>query len=180
MTFSDDFTDPEIEAVFKQAEALKVKIFCTNQTRVSAWPPPDAPHAEKCTRCIRHFTITPTTADPNEVASVESLEKLLGMSKQFMVNLDIGHFTAGNNDAVALSPEKHHDRITHMHFKDRKRDNGPNVAWGTGDTPIKPVLKIVEENHCPIYCIVEREFPGTEGPVVETRKDLDYMKAALA
>ena len=177
MTFSDDFTDPEIDAVFKQAQALKVKIFCTNQTRVSMGPRL-APYAEKY-KIHPAFHNHANTADPNEVASVDSIEKLLAMSKQFMVNLDIGHFTAGNNDAVAFL-EEHHDRITHIHFKDRKRDNGPNVAWGEGDTPIKKVLKIVQTNHYPIYCIVEREFRGTESPVVETKKCLDYMKASLA
>jgi hypothetical protein len=56
-------------------------------------------------------------------------------STMININLDIGHYTAGNNDAVAFL-KKHHDRITHLHIKDRKRDNGPNVQLGTGDTPI--------------------------------------------
>ena len=35
MTFSDDSTDPEIDAVFQQMKALGVGIFTTNQTRVA-------------------------------------------------------------------------------------------------------------------------------------------------
>jgi len=34
MTFDLDFTDEEMEAVFKQMQALKVTCFCTNQSRV--------------------------------------------------------------------------------------------------------------------------------------------------
>lgn len=177
MTFSDDCTDPEIDAVYRQMKALGVKLFCTNQTRV-AMGERLKPFAEK-------YKIKPAwhthaqVGDPNEVATPESLQKLLDMSPYFMVNLDIGHFTAGNNDAVAYIRE-HHDRITHIHVKDRKRDNGPNVEWGTGDTPIKQCLQLIRDKHYPIYCIVEREFKGTGTPLEETRKDLEYMEQALA
>ncbi len=177
MTFSDDATDPEIDAVFKQMKALGVGIFTTNQTRV-AMGPRIKPFAEK-------YKIKPSwhthamVGDPNEVATPESLQKLLDMSPEFVVNLDIGHFTAGNNDAVAYIKE-HHARITHIHVKDRKRDNGPNVAWGTGDTPIVQCLQLIRDNHYPIYCIVEREFKGTGTPVEETQKDIEYMRHALS
>lgn len=117
--------------------------------------------------------------DPDEVASTESLRKLLGMSPEFRICLDIGHFTAGNNDAVAYLRE-HHARITHIHVKDRKRNRGPNVEWGTGDTPIKQCLTLSRDNAYPIYCIVEQEFQGAGTALEETRKDLEYMKNALA
>src|SRR5207248_3240121 len=163
--------------VFKQMQALKVNVFCTNQTRVSMGPRL-VPYAEKY-KISPAFHTHAASEDPNEVASPASLEKLLGMSRQFKVNLDIGHFTAGNNDAVAYIRE-HHDRITHIHVKDRKRNNGPNVEWGAGDTPIKECLTLIRDNHYPIYCIVEREFKGTGTALEETRKCLDYMKQALA
>ena len=35
MTIGDDFTDPEIDAVFRHMQALGVDRFCTNQTRVA-------------------------------------------------------------------------------------------------------------------------------------------------
>lgn len=177
MTFSDDATDPEIDAVFQQMKALGVGLFTTNQTRV-AMGLRIKPFAEK-------YKIKPAwhthamVGDPNEVATPESLQKLLDMSPEFVVNLDIGHFTAGNNDAVAYIKE-HHARITHIHLKDRKRNDGPNVEWGTGDTPIVQCLQLIRDNHYPIICLVEREFKGTGTPVEETQKDIDYMKRALA
>ena len=178
MTFDLDFTDEEIDAVFKQMQALKVICFCTNQSRVDVGPRL-VPFAEK-------YKIKPAwhthamIDDPNEVATPASVEKLLAMSKNFAVNLDIGHFTAGNQDAVAFI-KKHHDRITHIHVKDRKRNNGPNVAWGTGDTPIKECLTLIRENKYPIYCIQEREFrgPGIGTPVEETKKNMEFMKRIL-
>jgi sugar phosphate isomerase/epimerase len=178
MTFDLDFTDEEIDAVFRQMQALKVTCFCTNQSRVDVGPRL-VPFAEK-------YHIRPAwhphamVTDPNEVATTESMEKLLAMSKYFAVNLDIGHFTAGNNDAVAFL-KKHHDRITHLHIKDRKRNGGPNVALGTGDTPIRECLALLRDNKYPIYAIIEREYrdaPGT--PAEQTKGQLEYLKQILS
>jgi sugar phosphate isomerase/epimerase len=115
---------------------------------------------------------------PVEVASAATLEKLLAMSKNFAVNFDIGHFTAGNGDAVAFL-KKHHDRITHLHVKDRKRNHGPNVQLGEGDTPIKECLALIRDNKWPIYALLEREYRGPGTPVEEARWQMDYMKKAL-
>ena len=177
MTIGDDFTDPEIDAVFRQMQALNISLFTTNQTRVGMGPRL-VPFAEK-------YRIRPAwhphanVQDPHEVATPESLEKLLAMSKLFMVNLDIGHYTAGNNDAVAFL-RKHHDRITHLHIKDRKRNQGANVQLGTGDTPIKECLTTIRDNHYPILCILEREFRGPGTPIDEAKWQMDYMKEALS
>ena len=102
----------------------------------------------------------------------------MNMSADFRICLDIGHFTAGNNDPFAYLRE-HHDRITHIHVKDRKRNGGPNVEWGAGDTPIKECLTLIRDNGYPIYCIVEREFQGTGTALEQTRKDLEYLKRIL-
>jgi sugar phosphate isomerase/epimerase len=176
-TMADDVTDAELDAMFRQMQALRVNVFQTNQSRVSIGPRL-VPFVEKY-KIRPSFHTHAEVNDPNEIATVESLQKLLDMSKDFRVCLDIGHFTAGNNDAVAYLRE-HHDRITHIHVKDRKRNGGPNVEWGTGDTPIKECLRMIRDNKWPIYAFIEREFMGTRGPVEETRRDLQYMKDALA
>jgi sugar phosphate isomerase/epimerase len=175
-TMADDVTDAELDAMFRQMQALRVNVFQTNQTRVSMGPRL-VPFVEKY-KIRPSFHTHAEVDDPNEIASVESLQKLLSLSKEFRVCLDIGHFVAGNNDPVAYLRE-HHDRITHIHVKDRKRNKGPNVEWGTGDTPIKECLTMIRDNKWPIYAFIEREFMGTRGPVEETRRDLDYMKQAL-
>jgi sugar phosphate isomerase/epimerase len=177
VTISDDFTDPEIEAVFKQMQALGVSLFCTNQTRVGMGSR-IAPFAAQY-KIRPAFHTHALVDDPNEVASPASLERLMAMSPHFMVNLDIGHFTAGNQDAVAFL-RQHHDRVTHLHVKDRKRNNGPSVAWGTGDTPIDACLRLIRDNRWPIYCVIERDNRDETGSPIElTRKYLDYMKRVL-
>jgi sugar phosphate isomerase/epimerase len=176
-TFADDVTDTEIDAMFQQMRELGIAVFQTNQTRVSMGP--------RLVPFVERYRIRPAfhthaeVRDRNEVASIESLQRLMSLSAEFRICLDIGHFTAGNNDPVAYIRE-HHDRITHIHVKDRKRNGGPNVEWGAGDTPIRECLTLIRDNGYPIYCIVEREFQGTGSAMEQTRKDLEYMKEALA
>lgn len=175
-TVADDDSETEIDAGFRKLKALGVKLFTTNQSRVLVGPRL-APFAAK-------YGISPCwhthdkSEDPREVASADSLEQLLAMSPHFKVNLDIGHYTAGNQDAVAFL-EKHHDRISHLHIKDRKRDHGPNVQLGTGDTPIGACLKRVRDHKWPIYAILEREYRGPGTPVEETKWQMNYLRQAL-
>jgi sugar phosphate isomerase/epimerase len=177
MTFAEDFSDEEIEAVFQQAHALGVGIIGTNQTTVGMGPKLVS-YAEKHKMDLS-FHNHAKAEDANEVASPQSFERLFGMSRHFKANLDVGHFVAGNQDPIAFI-EQHHDRITHLHMKDRKRDNGPNMAWGDGETPLKQVLTLVKEKHYPIYCIVEYEYKGAGSPIEETRKCMEYMRQVLA
>jgi len=178
MTVGDDFTESEIEAVFKQMQALGVDRFCTNQSRVSAGPR-IAPYAEK-------YRIMPTwhthalVNDPNEVASPESLARLLAMSKYFMVNLDLGHYADGGNDPTAYFT-LHHDRISHVHVKDvQSIGGGPAAELGEGVLRIYDMLRMARDKHYPIVFIVERTYlaPGFTA-IEETRKQIDWMERAL-
>jgi sugar phosphate isomerase/epimerase len=177
MTFAEDFPDEEIDVIFQQTKSLGVGIIGTNQTTVGMGPKL-APYAEKYKMDLAYHNHA-MVDNLNEVASPASYEQLFGMSKHFKANLDVGHFTAGNNDAVAFI-EQHHDRITHLHLKDRKRNNGPNMPWGEGETPLRPVLRLVKEKHYPIYCLVEYEYRGTGTPLEETKKCMDFMRQTLA
>lgn len=176
-TIDDHMTDAEIEAAFRQLQALGVPMFTTNQTRVGMGPR-IAPLSEKYNIKAAwhpHAEIQ----DPNEVATPASMEKLLAMSKSFVINLDIGHFAAGNNDVLAFL-KKHHERIAHLHVKDRKRDKGPNVQLGTGDTPIKESATLIRDERWPIMLILEREYRDAPGsPVEQTRWQLNYLKGLL-
>ena len=100
------------------------------------------------------------------------------MSSFFKTNLDIGHFTAANFDALDYL-SKHHADIVTLHIKDRKRDQGDNLPFGQGDTPIKPVLQLLREKKLSIPANIEYEYKG-EDAVAEVRKCFEYCKAALA
>jgi sugar phosphate isomerase/epimerase len=101
------------------------------------------------------------------------------MSKYFKVNLDVGHFTAANYDAVAYIRE-HHADITNLHLKDRKKNQGDNLPWGQGETPIREVLQLLKKEKWPIPADVEYEYRGEGTSPQEVKKCLEYAKQALA
>jgi sugar phosphate isomerase/epimerase len=117
--------------------------------------------------------------DPNEFATPESFAAALKLSKHFKVNLDIGHFTAANFDAVAYL-KQHHGSITNLHLKDRRKNQGDNTPWGEGDTPIVEVLQLLRKERWPIRAYIEYEYRGTGTPVEEVKKCYALAKAALA
>ena len=116
--------------------------------------------------------------EENEFATPADFEKARrGMSEYIAINLDIGHFTAANFDAVDYI-DKHHDDIVTLHIKDRKRDQGENLPFGQGDTPIKEVLALLREKQYEIPANIEYEYRG-EDAVVEVKKCFEYCKNAL-
>ncbi|HKB12584.1 MAG TPA: TIM barrel protein, partial [Vicinamibacterales bacterium] len=93
-------------------------------------------------------------------------------------NLDIGHFTAANFDAMAYI-RQHHGDITNLHLKDRKKNQGDNVPWGQGDTPIREVLQLLKKEKWPIRAYVEYEYRGSASPVEEVKKCMAFARQAL-
>ena len=109
-------------------------------------------------------------------------ETAFGYAAHNGANLDIGHFVAGQNTSPVPFIKQHHSRITHIHVKDRKMNNGPNVPFGQGDTPIKEVLQLIRDNKWNIQATIEFEYPIPEGSdrMTEIKKSIDYCRAALA
>lgn len=97
-------------------------------------------------------------------------------------NIDIGHYTAGASGSPIPFIEKHHARITSMHLKDRKFNEGPNMPWGQGDTPIKEVLQMMKKNKWTFPATIELEYNTPPGSTVmaELAKCVQYCKDALA
>lgn len=119
---------------------------------------------------------------PEAFAKPESWETAMSFSKYNGINLDIGHFIAGNNVSPIDFMKKHHDRITHVHLKDRKLNNGPNVPWGQGDTPIKEVLQLMKKEKYPFEGTIEFEYPVPKDSdtLTEIGKCVDFCRNALA
>jgi sugar phosphate isomerase/epimerase len=176
ISFRDDFTDEEIARGFEMAHALGVtRITASSTLSMVGRIEPHAVRAKIYVGMHNHSNVK----DPNEFATPESLDKAIqGRSPYIAINLDIGHFTAANFDAVDFLA-KHHSRIVTLHIKDRKKNQGDNVPLGEGDTPIKPVLQMLKKNKYPIPANIEYEYKGGD-TVVEVRKCLDYCKQALA
>jgi sugar phosphate isomerase/epimerase len=175
----DAMKDEDIEYGFTMAEGLGVKAITTSTTLTMAKR--IAPIADKHKLMVGYHGHDQTN-DPNQTATLESYDTLMAYGKYNGINLDIGHFTAANYDAVAFI-KQHHDKITNLHLKDRKKDHGPNVAvWGTGDTPMKDVLQLLKKEKYPFPANMELEYPVPEGStiVAEGKKCFAYVKTCLA
>jgi sugar phosphate isomerase/epimerase len=122
------------------------------------------------------------TKSPEAFAAPASWEKAMTYSKYNGINLDLGHFTAANNTSPIPFLQKHADRITHVHVKDRKFNDGPNVPFGQGDTPIKEVLQLMKKEKYKFQATIEYEYPLPEGSTVlkEIAKCVEYCKNCLA
>jgi sugar phosphate isomerase/epimerase len=118
--------------------------------------------------------------DAEAFATPESWEKAMSFSKYNGINLDIGHFIAGNSTSPIPFLKKYHDRITHIHLKDRKMNEGPNFAWaGRGETPIKEVLQLMKKEKYNFQATIEFEYPTPAGSdtLTEIAKCVDYWQA---
>jgi sugar phosphate isomerase/epimerase len=170
------FTDGEIDRGFEMAKALGAEIITSSTTIDVARR--IVPFAERHKMAVAMHGHS-DTSKPGEFASPESFAEAMRMSKYFKVNLDIGHFTAANFDAMQYLRE-HHDAITNLHLKDRKTHQGDNVPWGTGDTPIRDVLQLLKRERWPIRAYIEYEHRGTGTPVEEVKKCYAFVREALA
>jgi sugar phosphate isomerase/epimerase len=174
LSFNDSFTDEEIDRGFQMAKALGVNVITASSTLSAAKRV--APFADKHAITVAMHNHS-NVKDPNEFATPESFAQALTFSKHFAVNLDIGHFVAAGFDPVAYI-DANHARITNLHLKDRKKDQGANVPWGEGDTPIKEVLQLLRQKKYDIPANIEYEYRG-EDAVAEVRKCFEFCKTAL-
>jgi sugar phosphate isomerase/epimerase len=175
-SFNDAFSDQEIDRGFDMAKALGAEIITASTTVPVARRV--VPFAEKHKMIVAmhgHSNVT----DPKEFATPESFAAALAMSKYFKVNLDIGHFVSADFDPIEYL-KAHHQDVTNLHLKDRRKHQGDNTPWGQGDTPIKEVLQLVKRERWPIRAYIEYEYKGGGTPVQETKKCFEYARQALA
>jgi sugar phosphate isomerase/epimerase len=178
-------TDDEIDYSFRMARTLGVRAISSSSRLTMAKRV--APFAEKyALRWGAHGH--DNVADPEEFATPEVFAKVMALNQYMCVNLDIGHFTAAGYDAVAYIKE-HHDRITNLHLKDRKRNVPGNTLgipqnnwpWGQGDTPIKAVLQLLKKERYDIPANIEYEYAmhATGDTITEVTRCFEYAKKAL-
>ena len=109
-------------------------------------------------------------------------EKAFSFAEFNGANVDLGHFVAGNNSSPVGFIKQHHERVTHVHLKDRKLNNGPNTPFGEGDTPIAEVLRLIRDNHWNIQATIEFEYavPAGSTRMAEIARALKFCRDALA
>ena len=165
-------SDEQIEYYFQAAKALGAK----GITREISEPAAKrlGPIADKHKILIgfhNHTQLTPTTYDG----------PILSYGKCLAINFDIGHYVAGTNQSPVPMIEKHRARILSLHLKDRKKDNGPNMPFGQGDTPVAEVLRYMKRNKLTFPGDIELEYKIPEGSdaVKEVTKCVQFCREAL-
>jgi sugar phosphate isomerase/epimerase len=169
----EDFTDAEIERGFEMCTALGAKVI-TASSNVTLGKRIDG-FAKK--HKIRVGMHNHSRIRENEFATPNDFERAMRGTEYIGINLDIGHFTAAGFDAVEYL-DKHHDKIVTLHIKDRKKDQGDNVEFGDGDTPIVETLHLLRSKKFRIPANIEYEYKGAD-TIAEVRKCFEYCKAAL-
>jgi len=169
-----NFTDDVLDYAFELAKAL-------GATAISCELPVDQVEASKRLGQFAdkhkimigfhgHATMTPAI-----------WEQAFTYAKYNGANLDIGHFIGGNKTSPVPFLKKHHDRITHLHIKDKTLDD-KNVPFGKGDTPIKEVLQLIRDNKWKMQATIEFEYaipPGSDR-MTEIGKCVQFCREALA
>lgn len=174
-SFREDFSEAEIERGFDMAKALGVTRLTASSNvstakRIDRW----AKKTKIYVGMHNHSRIK-----ENEFATPQNFEDAMrGMSEYIAINLDIGHFLAAGFDPVSFL-DKHHAHILTLHIKDRKKNQGDNVPFGQGDTPIKEVLQLLKKKRYKIPANIEYEYKGAD-TVAEVRKCYEYCRAAVA
>jgi len=172
---SPDMTDAEMEYVFNVAEALG----CTHTTlellddaaqlkRIGAF-------AEKHKVYAAYHT--------HLQGSMTAFDQAFAASKYNRANVDLGHYVAAGGDPVQFL-NAFHDRVASFHLKDRQTPahGAGNLAWGTGDTPLRDILQLVKKNKwtMPVTIELEYDVPAGSDAVKEVVKCLRYCREALA
>jgi sugar phosphate isomerase/epimerase len=168
------FSDAELDYSFAMAKAVGARAISTEISKSDDDQKRVGQFADKHRLMVGyhgHATTTP-----------EHWEKAFSFAKFNGANVDLGHFVAGNNVSPVPFIKKYHDRITHVHLKDRKLQNGPNMPFGEGDTPIVEVLQLIRDNKWNIQGTIEFEYkvPAGSDRMTEIGRALKYCRDALA
>lgn len=167
-------SEEELDYVFKLAKALGGRAISSEISKKEADLERVGHFADKHKLMVGYHGHAETTP--------QHWEKAFALAKYNGANVDIGHFVAGNNESPVPFIKEHHARITHVHLKDRRKNNGPNTPFGEGDTPIVDVLRTIRDNKWKIQGTIEFEYKIPQGSdrMTEIARALKYCKDALA
>jgi sugar phosphate isomerase/epimerase len=109
-------------------------------------------------------------------------DEALTQSKYNGINFDMGHYVANTNLSAVDFIQKHHDRITSMHLKDRKFNAGPGTPFGEGDAHVADVLRLMKKERYKFPASIEFEYPLPPGSdtMTEIAKSLKFCQETLA
>jgi sugar phosphate isomerase/epimerase len=167
-------TEAEIARGFEMAHALGAKAI-SSSTKLNVVPAIDAAAKRYKMRAGLH---NHSLVKPGEITTPEDFATALrGRSEFITITLDIGHLVAAGFDPVLWLRQHYHEVIS-LHIKDRKKNQGPAVPFGEGDTPIDEVLRFTRQKARNIPALIEYEYDAKDN-AAEIRNCFDYCKKVL-
>ncbi len=174
VSMRSDWTDEEIDRAFLMARALGTGLI-TSSGNIAVSPRLDAAARKHRIRVGLH---NHAQQKPDELATAEDYAQALkGRSSWMGITFDTGHFAAAGFDCVPFL-EANQERTFALHFKDRKRDMGPQVPLGTGDAGLTRIISFLRKQqlHIPV-CVEHVVQQGDRLPVI--RNDVAWLRNEL-
>lgn len=168
-----EMADDEIDYAFRLAKAIGAKAISTEISATDGHTARLGTFADKHQLRVGYHGHATTAAG--------DYERVFGQAKFNGANVDIGHWVAGGHGSPLPFLREHAARITHVHVKDRRTNDGPNTPFGEGDTPIREVLQAMRDNKWPFQATVEFEYPIPAGSdrMTEIARALAYCRSCL-
>jgi sugar phosphate isomerase/epimerase len=169
VNYGEDFTDAELDRSFEMAKALGTDL-------ITAVGPVRT--LRRLDSFARSHKLRVAFHNEEEIPNLHAFEDAIeGMSDHIGFNLDIGHFTSTGGDSLAML-KKHGGRIWDIHLKDQKKNLGPVVAFGEGDSPIAEVLRWIRDTRFAAPVNIEQEAPGWDREAI-AKQALEYCRKVL-
>ncbi len=174
--FEKDNSDDEVAYGMKAAKAL-------GASHVTLEHPSNDAHTLRLGKLAEKYGVK-VGYHGHEQQTPTFWDTALAQSPANAMNLDLGHFVAAGNPNPSDFVRKMHNNIVSMHIKDRQNAiNGKaNLPWGTGDTPLAEVLRIMRDGKYKFPATVEMEYKIPEGSssVKEVQKCLEFCRKVLS
>ena len=170
----------EAEYMFRATRAIGARVITREVPKVAEWADFKSV-AEKLVPLMNEYDVDIAFHNHAQIAADTYDGALLGYSDHFKINFDIGNYVAANDADPLAFVKKYRDRIASIHVKDRKRNNGPECPFGTGDTPLKGLFSLMKSEKIDIPCDIEVEFPvpPDSDAVRETEKCREYCRKSI-
>ena len=152
-------TDDDIDYCFKVARAMGAKAITREIPKPETIPSWEA-SARRLAKFMEKYDIAIAFHNHLQINATTYDGPLLGWSPKFMINFDIGHYVAANDDDPLAFVKKYHDRIYSVHLKDRttKAHGQKNLAFGAGDTPLTGLFGLMRREGYRFPCDIELEY----------------------
>ena len=171
--FTDHVSDAEISRVFEMTQAIGPEAVTGTAN------PPVIARIDTAAKIHKmRVGIKNSSPDETSIVTADDIQAACrGASDYIGVALDIGDLTAAGGDPIAFV-QQHHGDLVSVYLKDRKKDNGPAVHFGQGDTPMEEVLGVLREKGSAIPVNIRYEYDGAD-TFRETREGYRFCQRVL-